>query len=54
MRKIDLYLFKLTNKYLFINFIIISLFILFINILELSRIISESEQTFSILFIYLY
>ena len=41
-----IYLFKLTNKYLFINFIIISLFILFINILELSRIISESEQTF--------
>ncbi len=52
MRKINLYLFKLTNKYLFINFIIISLFILFINLLELSRIISENEQNF-LNFIYL-
>ena len=46
MKKINLYLFKLTNKYLFINFIIISLFILFINLLELSRIVSENEQNF--------
>jgi len=52
MKKINLYLFKLTNKYLFINFIVISLFILFINLLELSRIISENEQNF-INFVYL-
>ncbi len=44
MKKINLYLFKLTNRYLFINFIIISLFILFINLIELSRIISDNEQ----------
>ena len=44
MNKINIYLFKLTNKYLLVNFIIISLFILFINFLELSRIISENEK----------
>ena len=51
MKKINIYLFNLTNKYLFINFIIISLFILFINFLELSRIIPESEKN---LFNFLY
>ncbi len=45
MNKLNIYLFSLTNKYLIINFIIISLFILFINFLELSRIISESDKT---------
>ena len=51
MKKINIYLFILTNRYLFINFIIISLFILFINILELSRIISENDKN---LFNFLY
>ncbi len=51
MKKINIYLFNLTNKYLFINFIIISLFILFINFLELSRIIPENEKN---LFNFLY
>ena len=44
MNKINIYLFNLTNKYLFINFIIISLFILFINFLELSRVVEENEK----------
>ncbi len=44
MNKINKYLFLLTNRYLFINFIIISIFILFINLLELSRIITEDNK----------
>ena len=44
MKKINFYLFKLTNKYLMINFIIVSLFILFINLLELSRVIDEEDK----------
>ena len=51
MKKINFYLFILTNKYLVINFIIISLFIIFINLLELSRIISEDNKS---LFNFLY
>ena len=52
MNKINLYLYGLTNKYLLINFVIISLFILFINLLELSRIISEDNKNL-INFLYL-
>ncbi len=44
MNKINKYLFYLTNKYLVVNFIIISVFIIFINLLELSRIISEEDK----------
>ena len=44
MNKINKYLFFLTNKYLLINFVVISLFIIFINFLELSRIISEDKK----------
>ena len=44
MNKINVYLFTLTTKYLFINFVIISLFIFFSNILELSRVISEDNK----------
>ncbi len=51
MSRINLYLFFLTNKYLVVNFIIISLFILFINLLELSRILPEEGKS---LFNYLY
>ena len=52
MNKINFYLFKLTNKYLIINFIIISLFIIFINLLELSRVISEEDKNiFNFLFL---
>ena len=52
MNKINFYLFNLTNKYLLINFIIISLSIMFINLLELSRAISEQDKTL-INFLYL-
>jgi len=52
MKKINFYLFYLTNKYLIINFIIISVFIIFINLLELSRIISEDDKNITN-FIYL-
>ncbi len=45
MKKINIYLFNLTNKYLFINFLIISIFIIFINLLELSRAISEDNKS---------
>ena len=45
MNKINIYLFNLTNKYLAINFLIISIFIIFINLIELSRIISEDDKS---------
>ena len=51
MNKINIYLFTLTNKYLIINFIIISLFIIFINFLELSRVLDEDNKN---LFNFLY
>ena len=44
MKKINTYLFLLTNKYLMMNFLIISIFIIFINLIELSRTISENEK----------
>ena len=45
MKKINVYLFYLTNKYLIVNFLIFSIFIIFINLLELSRVISENEKS---------
>ncbi len=45
MNKINFYLFKLTNKYLIINLVILSVFIIFINIIELSRIIPEENKS---------
>ena len=44
MKKINIYLFYLTNKYLFVNFLIFSFLIIFINLLELSRVISENDK----------
>jgi len=52
MNKINIYLFKLTNKYLIINFIIVSFFIFFLNFLELSRVISENDKNI-LTFLYL-
>ena len=52
MKKINLYLFNLTYKYIFLNFVIISLFIIFINLLELSRAIQEQDKNV-VNFIYL-
>ena len=46
MNKINIYLFIQTKKYLIINIFIISLFILFINILELSRVAKEDDIGF--------
>ena len=51
MKKINTYLFYLTNKYLLINFIIISIFIIFLNLLELSRLLPTNEKN---IFNYLY
>ena len=51
MNKINIYLFTLTNKYLIVNFIIISIFIIFINFLELSRVLNEDNKN---LFNFLY
>ncbi len=44
MNKINIYLFNLTNRYLLINFLVFSFFIIFINILELSRIMDEENK----------
>ena len=52
MNKINIYLFSLTSRYLLINFLIFSLFIIFINILELSRVVSEDNKNI-INFLYL-
>ena len=51
MKKINSYLFILTNKYLIINFLIVSIFIIFINLIELSRVMSENEKN---IFNYIY
>ena len=52
MSKINQYLAKLTLKYLFINTLIISILIIFINILEISRIIDNSNnKLYSFLFL---
>ena len=53
MKKINLYLFSLTNRYLLINFIIISMFIIFINLLELSELFLKMKKVYLILYIYL-
>ena len=44
MNKINFYLFYLTNKYFLFNFMIISFLILFVNLLELSRIITDDNK----------
>ena len=51
MNKINIYLFYLTYKYFIINFIIMSLFIIFLNLLEVSRVLPESNKN---LFNFLY
>ncbi len=52
MNRINIYLFSLTNKYLMVNFIIISLFILFINLLELSRVLpGENKNVFNYVYL---
>ncbi len=46
MKKINSYLVKLCSKYIFINLVIISIFILFLNLIELSRILNSDEKSF--------
>ena len=46
MQKISFYLFKLTNKYIIINFFYIIIIVLFINALEISRIINNTDANF--------
>ena len=51
MNKINFYLFKLSFKYIFINLCIITLFVIFINIIEISRVLDKENQN---LFSYIY
>jgi len=51
MNKINFYLFKLTMKYIIINFLIITLFVIFLNLIEISRILEKENQN---LYFYIY
>ena len=44
MNKLNIYLFLQTSKYIFINFFIISIFIIFLNLIEISRVIDENNN----------
>ncbi len=46
MNKINIYLFNLTNKYIFYNLLIVSIFIMFLNLIELARLIESSDRNF--------
>ena len=52
MNKINLYLFKNSSKYILINIMIITILIIFINLLEISRLLAYKESGLY-LFIYL-
>tara|TARA_Y100001970_G_C14252677_1_gene873005 strand:- start:5184 stop:6263 length:1080 start_codon:yes stop_codon:yes gene_type:complete len=43
MNKVNIYIFKLTNKYILLNIFFISILILFINTLEITRIIDQKN-----------
>ena len=45
MKKVNSYLFKLTAKYMLINLFIISIFILFLNLIEISRVLQDKESS---------
>ena len=45
MKKINFYLFTLASKYILINLIIITIFVLFLNLLEISRILEKENTT---------
>ena len=51
MNKINFYISKMTVKYVLVNLIIVSIFILFLNLIELSRILEQNDKS---LFNYLY
>ena len=44
MNKINLYIFKITNKYLFINLILILSLVIFINLIEIARNLTDNNQ----------
>ena len=44
MNKINFYLFNLTSKYIFINLVIVSVFIMFLNLIEISRILEPNDN----------
>ena len=48
MNKVNFYLVKLSTKYILLNLIIISIFILFLNLIELSRVLKNNENNFLI------
>ena len=45
MKKINFYLFTLASKYILINLIIITILVLFLNLLEISRILEKDDTT---------
>ncbi len=45
MKKINFYLFTLASKYILINLIIITILVLFLNLLEISRILEKEDTT---------
>ena len=45
MKKINFYLFSLASKYILINLIIITILVLFLNLLEISRILEKENTT---------
>ena len=45
MYKINFYLFYLTAKFVFLNLVIISFFIAFLNLIEISRILDRDTQS---------
>ena len=52
MNKINLYLFKLTNKYIFLNLFLVSIIVIFINLIEISRLLENFENKFFYFFLF--
>ena len=44
MNKLNLYLFSNTLKYILFNILLISFFIIFINLIEISRVLDQENQ----------
>ena len=44
MNKLNLYLFNLSTKYILINLAIFTIFIMFLNVIDLARILSETDK----------
>ena len=47
MNKINLYLFKITNKYLLLNLLLVLSLVMFINLIEIARNLTDENQSFS-------